>query len=116
MRFGDSLPKTRSGKIMRRLSRSIAKGEEITQDLSTLENPAILDRLSQLKQPLRARSRLALRANSPQLSGCDTREIHPLAEGKGVASSRRSVEVRRQQSVFYKEISDERFDSSEHRG
>ena len=49
IRFGDNLPKTRSGKIMRRLLRSIAKGEEITQDVSTLENPAILE---QLKQPV----------------------------------------------------------------
>jgi acetyl-CoA synthetase len=49
IRFGDNLPKTRSGKIMRRLLRSIAKGEAITQDTSTLENPAILD---QLKQPI----------------------------------------------------------------
>ncbi len=48
IRFGDNLPKTRSGKIMRRLLRSIARGEEITQDVSTLENPAILE---QLKQP-----------------------------------------------------------------
>ena len=47
IRFGDNLPKTRSGKIMRRLLRSIAKGEAITQDTSTLENPAILDQLSQ---------------------------------------------------------------------
>jgi len=47
IRFGDNLPKTRSGKIMRRLLRSIAKGEEITQDTSTLENPAILEQLSQ---------------------------------------------------------------------
>ena len=39
IRFGENLPKTRSGKIMRRLLRSIAKGEEITQDTSTLENP-----------------------------------------------------------------------------
>ncbi|HEY4037473.1 MAG TPA: acetate--CoA ligase, partial [Burkholderiaceae bacterium] len=43
IRFGDNLPKTRSGKIMRRLLRSIAKGEEIKQDVSTLENPGILD-------------------------------------------------------------------------
>jgi len=42
-----SLPKTRSGKIMRRLLRSLAKGEAITQDTSTLENPAILDQLAQ---------------------------------------------------------------------
>ena len=47
IRFGENLPKTRSGKIMRRLLRSIAKGEAITQDTSTLENPAILDQLGQ---------------------------------------------------------------------
>ena len=46
IRFGDNLPKTRSGKIMRRLLRSVAKGEAITQDTSTLENPAILDQLA----------------------------------------------------------------------
>ncbi len=45
IRFGENLPKTRSGKIMRRLLRQLAKGEEITQDTSTLENPAILDQL-----------------------------------------------------------------------
>jgi acetyl-CoA synthetase len=45
IRFGDNLPKTRSGKIMRRLLRSLARGEEITQDVSTLENPAILEQL-----------------------------------------------------------------------
>jgi len=45
IRFGDNLPKTRSGKIMRRLLRSLAKGEAVTQDVSTLENPAILDQL-----------------------------------------------------------------------
>jgi acetyl-CoA synthetase len=48
IRFGENLPKTRSGKIMRRLLRSLARGEEVTQDTSTLENPAILE---QLKQP-----------------------------------------------------------------
>ncbi len=47
IRFGDNLPKTRSGKIMRRLLRSLAKGEAVTQDTSTLENPAILDQLAQ---------------------------------------------------------------------
>jgi acetyl-CoA synthetase len=45
IRLADNLPKTRSGKIMRRLLRSLARGEEITQDISTLENPAILDQL-----------------------------------------------------------------------
>ncbi|HZW19884.1 acetate--CoA ligase [Noviherbaspirillum sp.] len=47
IRFGDNLPKTRSGKIMRRLLRVLAKGEQITQDVSTLENPAILEQLKQ---------------------------------------------------------------------
>ena len=48
IRFGDNLPKTRSGKIMRRLLRAIAKGDEITQDISTLENPAILEQLKEV--------------------------------------------------------------------
>jgi acetyl-CoA synthetase len=47
IRFGENLPKTRSGKIMRRLLRVVAQGEKVTQDVSTLENPAILDQLSQ---------------------------------------------------------------------
>ena len=47
IRFGDNLPKTRSGKIMRRLLRAVAKGETITQDTSTLENPAILQQLAE---------------------------------------------------------------------
>jgi acetyl-CoA synthetase len=49
IRFGDNLPKTRSGKIMRRLLRSLAKGEAITQDVSTLENPAILEQLAEVR-------------------------------------------------------------------
>jgi acetyl-CoA synthetase len=49
IRFGENLPKTRSGKIMRRLLRAIARGEEITQDVSTLENPAILEQLRQVR-------------------------------------------------------------------
>ncbi|HLY97066.1 MAG TPA: acetate--CoA ligase, partial [Sideroxyarcus sp.] len=48
IRFGDNLPKTRSGKIMRRLLRSLAQGQEITQDTSTLENPAILEQLKEV--------------------------------------------------------------------
>ncbi len=50
IRFGDNLPKTRSGKIMRRLLRSLAKGEEITSDISTLDNPSILEQLKQTIQ------------------------------------------------------------------
>ena len=50
IRFGENLPKTRSGKIMRRLLRSLAKGEEITSDISTLDNPSILEQLKQTIQ------------------------------------------------------------------
>ncbi|MFZ1180585.1 MAG: acetate--CoA ligase [Herbaspirillum sp.] len=49
IRFGDNLPKTRSGKIMRRLLRVLANGEDITQDISTLENPAILEQLKEAR-------------------------------------------------------------------
>ncbi len=49
IRFGTNLPKTRSGKIMRRLLRTIAKGEEITQDTSTLEDPGILEQFQKKK-------------------------------------------------------------------
>jgi len=47
IRFGENLPKTRSGKIMRRLLRVVAQDQAITQDVSTLENPHILNQLSQ---------------------------------------------------------------------
>ncbi|MXV44199.1 acetate--CoA ligase [Saccharibacter sp. 17.LH.SD] len=43
IRFGQGLPKTRSGKVMRRLLRSIVRGEALTQDMSTLEDPSILE-------------------------------------------------------------------------
>lgn len=42
IRFGDAMPKTRSGKVVRRLLRSVAKGEAISQDTSTVENPAVI--------------------------------------------------------------------------
>jgi len=60
IRFVDALPKTRSGKIMRRLLRAIAGGQEITQDISTLENPAIIDQLRGIE-----RAPAAVRAKVP---------------------------------------------------
>ena len=51
IRFADNLPKTRSGKIMRRLLRAIAADQPITQDISTLENPAIVDQLRGIETP-----------------------------------------------------------------
>jgi acetyl-CoA synthetase len=59
IRLTDNLPKTRSGKIMRRLLRAVARGEEITQDMSTLENPAILDQLRGVAPPASAPKRPA---------------------------------------------------------
>jgi acetyl-CoA synthetase len=45
IRFTDSLPKTRSGKIMRRLLRNLAAGQEVSGDTSTLEDRSVLDKL-----------------------------------------------------------------------
>ena len=47
IRFTDVLPKTRSGKIMRRLLRTLASGQEISGDTSTLEDRSVLDKLRQ---------------------------------------------------------------------
>jgi len=47
IRFADALPKTRSGKIMRRLLRNIAAGEEAVGDTSTLEDKSVMDKLMQ---------------------------------------------------------------------
>ena len=46
--FSDSLPKTRSGKIMRRLLRNLARNERVTGDTSTLENESIIDQLKEI--------------------------------------------------------------------
>ncbi|WP_281951255.1 acetate--CoA ligase [Nitrosophilus kaiyonis] len=48
--FVPGLPKTRSGKIMRRILRAIAKGEEIKQDTSTLEDPSVVEKIIQIVQ------------------------------------------------------------------
>jgi acetyl-CoA synthetase len=45
LRFADALPKTRSGKIMRRLLRQVAVGEEVAGDISTLEDRAVVESL-----------------------------------------------------------------------
>jgi acetyl-CoA synthetase len=85
IRFGDNLPKTRSGKIMRRLLRSIAKGEEITQDVSTLEksSAAILDQLKSGTRDISAEGRaMAMK-----------RSIHGAAPGGGVPARLRAVQL-----------------------
>jgi acetyl-CoA synthetase len=66
IRLTDNLPKTRSGKIMRRLLRAVARGEEITQDMSTLENPAILEQLRGGTAPAPVRGAPAKRKAAPK--------------------------------------------------
>jgi acetyl-CoA synthetase len=48
MAFVPDLPKTRSGKIMRRILRSLVKGEKITQDTSTLEDPSVVGKIEEI--------------------------------------------------------------------
>ena len=43
--ISDALPKTRSGKIMRRILRSLASGEKVSGDISTLEDSSVLEKL-----------------------------------------------------------------------
>ena len=77
IRFADNLPKTRSGKIMRRLLRAIANDQPITQDISTLENPGIVDQLrGTATESLRRRSAAGTR-----------QEIGAPAEGQAEAEA-----------------------------
>jgi acetyl-CoA synthetase len=50
IRFAEALPKTRSGKIMRRLLKQIAAGGEIKGDTTTLEDLGVLARLSKVEE------------------------------------------------------------------
>jgi acetyl-CoA synthetase len=78
IRFADNLPKTRSGKIMRRLLRSVARGEEITQDVSTLENPGILEQL-------RGEPQAAAKPPAPKRPAPKKPASRKKATGKGAA-------------------------------
>src|SRR6202162_5012515 len=99
IRLTDNLPKTRSGKIMRRLLRSIARGEEITQDMSTLENPGILEQLrggtapDVKKAAVRKQAAPSKRAGSAKRSGSVKRAAaRPKAKKpKAAAKSRKRV-------------------------
>jgi acetyl-CoA synthetase len=83
IRFADNLPKTRSGKIMRRLLKAIARGEEITQDVSTLENPAILEQLRGVDGPR------AQQAPPPAGKAHAAPRAARAAEGEGSAAARK---------------------------
>jgi acetyl-CoA synthetase len=82
IRFADNLPKTRSGKIMRRLLRAIARDEEITQDVSTLENPAIIDQLRGVERstPAAAPRKTARKRAAPRKA--NARKKRPLRTKK----------------------------------
>ncbi len=84
IRFADNLPKTRSGKIMRRLLKAVARGEEITQDTSTLENPAILEQLRGNDAP-------AGNAAAPATRGA----AKPKAKAKAKARTKAKAKARR---------------------
>jgi acetyl-CoA synthetase len=50
IRFAEMLPKTRSGKIMRRLLKQVAGGHSLTGDTSTLEDLSVLTKLSKREE------------------------------------------------------------------
>jgi acetyl-CoA synthetase len=87
IRFADNLPKTRSGKIMRRLLRTIARGEEITQDISTLENPAIVEQLRGVDaaRPKRAPKKKAARKKTAKKKKAAKRSVSKKKAGKRVS-------------------------------
>jgi len=88
IRFADNLPKTRSGKIMRRLLKAIARGDEITQDVSTLENPAILDQL-------RGIDTASAGARAPAARAA---RAAPRRAGKSAGSARRRAPAKRKRA------------------
>ena len=98
IRFADNLPKTRSGKIMRRLLKAIARGEEITQDVSTLENPAILEQLRGTEgaavAPAGAAPRPATASATPQRRPAAARRKSAPARRKARAPRRATARTR----------------------
>ena len=84
IRFADNLPKTRSGKIMRRLLRAVANGEEVTQDVSTLENPAILEQLRGTDQRAGA---------APPAKAKAAARLRPAAKSAGRRATRKRIKA-----------------------
>jgi len=95
IRFADNLPKTRSGKIMRRLLKAIARGDEITQDVSTLENPAILDQLRGVEGPAGNAARTASRTAGKSASTAGRRAPAKRKPAKSKATTARTAKSRR---------------------
>jgi acetyl-CoA synthetase len=95
IRFADNLPKTRSGKIMRRLLKAIARGEEITQDVSTLENPAILEQLRGVEAPGGGADKSALREGGKSRQAARGRSLVRPKRAKRKATAARAGKSRR---------------------
>ena len=106
IRLTDSLPKTRSGKIMRRLLRAIARGEEITQDMSTLENPGILDQLRGAAAPRKPPAKLSKAARSARKAARKPKrpkaKTQPKAKSKPKRTSKAKKPVSRAKRVNLK--------------
>jgi acetyl-CoA synthetase len=95
IRIADNLPKTRSGKIMRRLLKAIARGDEITQDVSTLENPAILDQLRGIEGPAASAAKAAPRTAGKSASTARRRAPAKRKRAKSKATAPRTAKSRR---------------------
>jgi acetyl-CoA synthetase len=103
IRLVETLPKTRSGKIMRRLLRAIARGEEVSQDISTLENPAILAELSRavatdaagLRRRVRPDRPRTAKASSPTGKARKSKSSRPARKAGKAKSARASGKVRK---------------------
>jgi hypothetical protein len=97
IRFTDNLPKTRSGKIMRRLLRAVARDEQITQDMSTLENPAILEQLrggapaAKTAAPKKASKKAPKKAAAATKKPATAAKKAPKRAAKAAATRRRST-------------------------
>jgi len=91
IRFADNLPKTRSGKIMRRLLRAVANGEEVTQDVSTLENPAILDQLRGMPSKPAAKAKAPAKAAANKRAKAKPRRAAKAAKAKRAARPKRKA-------------------------
>jgi acetyl-CoA synthetase len=95
IRFADNLPKTRSGKIMRRLLRAVANGEEVTQDVSTLENPAILDQLRGTPSKPKAAAAKPKSAAKPKTAAKKPGKVRPRRAAKAPEAKRRPAPKRK---------------------
>jgi hypothetical protein len=95
IRFADNLPKTRSGKIMRRLLRAVANGEEVTQDVSTLENPAILDQLRGTPSKPKAAAAKPKPAAKPKATAKKPGKVRPRRAAKAPEAKRRPAPKRK---------------------